>query len=332
MRSIDFTRPPTGKERAKLEARRQRLSRPGYIESIDRIYSRMPGDLPSAGLAIRSGFSFQESDGDSDASDRKAPPPEMRPPATRLITSRGSALRFALTLFALVQANRRPGSKARLSAFGIELVGNSRELGWTDLVAADATDSISGGVLLTAREKRGRIVRSALATLADARLVYIPGEPGVRNRFEDFVLLDERGSRSLGEVEEYCVPKAGESTFTMPAGFVTNGWLHVLEDSEIALLLMVACRKGGWVENDLAVIPAGVRLRQYGIHRDAYSSARKTLEWAGLLRVEEIGRHGDGRAENSELRLHRLGLEVAGFEEAAAKTMIQMLAHQVDRS
>lgn len=292
----------------------------------------MPGELPPAGLMIRSGFSYREENIDAYASDRRAPPHELRPPATRLITSRGATLRFAITLLTIVQMNRKPGEKARLKDFDIEVGGNSRKLGWADLLAADATDINRGGVYLTARDKRARSVRNALTALDSAGLVSIPGGPGARNRFDDFVLFDERGIDAVGEAEEYRVPRRNEPTFAMPAGFVTNGWLHVLEDSEIALLLMVACGKGGWQENGHQVVPADVRLRNYGIHRDAYSSARKTLEWFGLLRVEEVGRHRDGRAENSELRIHRLGLVPSGFDNPAAPTVIQALTDQLARS
>ncbi|WP_157156203.1 hypothetical protein [Diaminobutyricimonas sp. LJ205] len=330
--TVNFTRPPTSKERLKLEARLQRLDRPEHVARIDRVYGAMPGKLPSTGLVVRSGFSYREAGIDLDASDRRAPPHSLRPPATRLITSRGAALRFALTLLALVQTKRKPGAKARLSELGFEVGGDSRTLGLADLIATDAADSNRGGVYLTARDKRARSVRSALSALAEAGLVAIPGEPGVRDRLKNFVLLNECGVEAVGEAEEYYVPRRGEATFTMPAGFVSNGWLHVLEDSEIALLLMVACQKGGWPENGLLVVPADVRLRHYGIHRDAYSSARKVLEWCGLLKVEEVARHRDGRAENAELRVHRLGLLPSGFEEPAVLTTIDALTHQVARS
>ncbi|QEE61169.1 hypothetical protein FVA74_05955 [Salinibacterium sp. dk2585] len=329
--TVDFTRPPTSKERLKLQARLQRLGRPEHVARIDRVYGAMPGTIPSTGLVVRSGFSYRESDIDLDASDRKAPPRNQRPPATRLITSRGATLRFALTLLALVQTKRKPGAKARLGELGFGVAGSSRTLGLADLIVTDAADSNQGGVYLTARNKRARSVRSALAALAEAGLVAIPGEPGARDRMKDFVLLNECGVEAVGEKEEYYVPSRGEATFEMPAGFVANGWLHVLEDSEIALLLMVACQKGGWPENGLLVVPADVRLRHYGIHRDAYSSARKVLEWCGLLMVEEVARHRDGRAENAELRVHRLGLIPSGFEALAVPTTIEALARQITR-
>jgi hypothetical protein len=107
-----------------------------------------------------------------------------------------------------------------------------------------------------------------------------------------------------------------------PSGrFVMNGWLHVLEDSEITLLLMVACGRGTLVATSEAAIspgevaiPAEVRLRRYGIHRDPFSAARKTLEWFGLLDVREVARHFDGRGEDGAARLHRLSVTPRGFE------------------
>lgn len=329
--SLDFTRPPTAKERLKLGARLHRLSQPGQAARIDQLYQSMPGTGLPQEFIVRSGFSYREHDIAPDASDRKAPPRAQRPPATRLMTPRGGALRFALTLLALAQKNRKPGAKARLKELQIPTTGDSKTLGWADCLAADASDSIGGRVFLRARDKRARSVRGALQALEAAGLVLLPGEPGSRNRFETFVLLNECGIEAVGEAEEYRVPTSKQMAFTLPSGFITNGWVHVLEDSEIALLLMVACHKGGWLEDELVVVPPDVRLKNYGIHRDAYSSARKMLEWCGLLVVEEMGRHEDGRAENAELRTHRLRLQISGFEETATPRLLQELARQFAR-
>jgi hypothetical protein len=247
------------------------------------------------------------------------------------MTSRGAALRFILTLLALVQTRRKEGDKARLIDFGFEVAGTSRARGWADLIAPDAVDSNSDGVFLSARDKRARSVRNALGTLTKAGLVNVPGPQGQRDRFEKFALLNERGVDVVGEAEEYRVPKKAEPTFTMPGGFVKHGWLHVLEDSEIALLLMVACAKEAWWEGGLLVVPAEIRLRNYGIHRDAYSAACKTLEWFGLLTVKPMGRHEDGRAEQGVLQVHRLGLVHDGFEVPAVKAVADTLKLQLSR-
>ncbi|TWX34991.1 hypothetical protein ES689_14205 [Frigoribacterium sp. ACAM 257] len=332
MVTIDFSRTPTPKERLSLEARRHRLDQPDYVQQVQQVYEVMPGKLTPSALVIRSAFSYRAKGANIDASDRKAPPREERPPATRLRTSRGAALRFGITLIALAQKNRKPGAKARLSRLDIDIAGSASELGWADLLASDAVNSNSGGVFITARNKRARSVRSALEALRDAGLVDIPGKPGDRNRFEDFVLLNEGGVGAVGEAEEYTVPGKAERTFTVPSGFVSNGWLHLLEDSEIALLLMVASGRGGWAQGGLLAMPAETRLRHYGMHRDGYSSARKTLEWFGLLQVEEVGRHSDGRAEEGDLRLHRLGLKADGFDRPAVDTLRQALDKQLSRS
>ena len=329
--TLDLSRAPTAKESAKLDARLRRLSRPEQLPRIERIYESMGAELPATGLIFRPGFSFRDERVDQDASDRSAPPRELRPPATRLMSSRGAALRFELSLLSLVQTKRKPGARARLVEFGFEVRGSSRTRGWTDLLASDASDSNRDGVLMTARDKRARSVRSALLTLSDAGLVDFADGPGKRDRYERFVLLDERGVEALGEAEEYRVPTKAEPTFALPSGFVANGWLHALEDSEIAILLMVACARDGWWENGALVMPPEVRLRNYGIHRDIYSSARKTLDWFGLLEVREVGRHADGRAENGEQQTHRISLLPGGFDAPAVTTVIGALNSQLSR-
>ncbi|VXB16320.1 hypothetical protein ARTHRO9V_1220001 [Arthrobacter sp. 9V] len=147
----------------------------------------------------------------------------------------------------------------------------------------------------------------------------------------DFTLLNEVGYDVVRGHEEYKVPKR-EPVFALPDGFLSAGWLHVLEDSEIALVLMIACGVGGLQEEQRLVMPSATRLLRYGIHRDAFSSARKTLEWFGLLDVEEYRRHEDGRAEDIDLRVHRLGLLPEGFKMPALPTVIDALEQQLERA
>jgi DNA-binding transcriptional ArsR family regulator len=335
---IDFSRKPTGKEKARLETRLRRLAAPDLPDHLVEInekileFRRPAGTLEKAGLRLRPGFSCRSTPIVGDSSDRKAPPRELRPPAMRVSSSTGSALRLHLIAIALLQLHRKPGAKARLANLEIPIAGDSQHTGWADLVAVQPTDSNVSGVFIKARDKRARTVRRALDTLEAAGLVDVPGQPGERNRYEDFVLLHEAGADARGEREEYTTPKLrGESVFAMPPGFVLNGWMHVLEDSEIAVLLMAACRREAWAEGDLWVFPGSVRLRHYGIHRDPFASARKTLEWLGLLTVLEVGRHDDGRAEDDERMAHRIGINPTGFEQPALPTMQEMIRWQLIR-
>ncbi len=191
--------------------------------------------------------------------------------------------------------------------------------------------------MATVRDLKGRSVRSALDSLFDAGLVELPGAPGRRGRHEGFTLLHEAGRQYKNDPHPYVVPLEKDSDFfQLPAGFISQGWIHVLEDSEITLLLMVACGKKSLppsVESDInpreIAIPADIRLCHYGIHRDPFSAARKTLSWFGLLKVREVNRHDDGRAEGGDARLHRLELVPDGFDTDALTTVRTVLEEQL---
>lgn len=334
---IDSTRKPTTKEHEQLQRRLLRLQMEGLSAHLASIgtklleYNRPASKFQSVGLRLRPQFAHLTDPIEGDSSDRRAPPRELRPPATRISSSKGSALRLELTVLALLQLHRKPGATAHLAELQIPIAGDSRNTGWADLVAALPPDSNASGLFYSGRDKRARTVGSALKCLEAAGLVDVPGKPGKRNRFEGFVPLHEAGAAALGEREEYAVPEVSEMAFAMPPGFILNGWLHVLEDSEIAVLLMAACGLGSWDEDGLRAFPGVVRLCRYGIHRDPYSAARKTLEWFGLLEVNEVARHEDGRAEDDERYLHRIGLRTAGFEQPALPVIQNALQCQLER-
>ena len=111
--------------------------------------------------------------------------------------------------------------------------------------------------------------------------------------------MDDRGPSQTGGLT-YRVPTSKEATVTVPAGLLHNGWLHVLEDSEIALLLMVMCGLGklpdaeGWV-----AVPAAERLLNYGLSRDAFSarscSSRAVSKKCVALEAECAAQPVDGK-------------------------------------
>lgn len=336
--SVDFSRSLNKKQRAAFVHRRERLSGQ-FGESVAGATSVLAEHAtPPGGVVLRQAFAALDKPLDRETvSDRKAPRRELRPSATRISSSQGAALRFYLALLAYGQSTTRAGSRVRLPGLPIAEFGG--KLGWTDFVATPAVASGKGATMSSVRDLKGRTLRTALDTLHAAKLVQLPGVPGRRGRHEGFQLLHEAGAQMTGDPVPYTVPSHGaHDIFRLPSGFIANGWLHILEDSEITLLLMVACGLGTLPESvdlDLepgeVAIPAEVRLATYGIHRDPFSSARKTLELFGLLDVREVGRHNDGRATEDERRLHRLALSPPGFEQNALDAVTTAIDAQLNR-
>ena len=260
-----------------------------------------------------------------DPSDRKLSAKEDRPPAARLITSRGAALRVYLTALLEAQTRVRPGQRP----------GNTRPLAarprgkvsWIDLLASDAQPYGSEGeYLMSVAAKKTRQMTSAIGRLAKEELVELTGtgKPGAK-KYEGFLLMHELGRRPHGSAMPYTVPVIPrEQAFPVPVTLFTNGWVHVLEDSELAFILMMAA-------NDQAaggqpfMITAGDRLRRFGMKHDGYE-AHKMLSPLGLVEVTPDGRRRpDGTVEefNSEGKPlpHVLRFTPDGFGRDAFATL-----------
>lgn len=324
------------KDIEKLQARLARLQlMERSVQTAVAVFKELTD--PKGGLSslrLRHGFAYLAKPDTKESSDRRLPPREERPPASRVMTPRGAALRLMLIALALNQGiSKRAGAKAR----------NTRAIkarpgagyGWVDLLASSATLYKYGKNYLTPQDKQVRHLHSALDGLEAARLVRLGGTQARRD-YEHFVLLDETGSvdRSAADPFEYTVPTSREPTFQLPATFITNGWVHVLEDTEILLLLMVACGLGDLQVDESVVIPGGVRLHNYGIGRDGYSTAHVMLSELGLVEVREIGRHADGQVadhgeQDVQALVHRLRLQAEGFEQPAFQTMTQTIKRRL---
>lgn len=251
---------------------------------------------------------------DPNVSDRNAPPRDLRPPATRLITSRGIALQFALIAFAVTQQGNadlpiRPRS------------GDAR--GWTDLVASPVLESRDGsGILRGIPEKKRQQIKTALKSMSGAGLVHL-GASG--REYEGFQLYEESGVAERGDLIPYKPPKRKEpNVFSLPRGFMTNGWVHVLTDSELAVVLMLSCRvlAHEGAEPGFVWFEASDRVLHYGLGRESFGPALKPLEKLGLLEVRSINRHPDGHVigfstDGLDARPHRLRLIKEGFDEPA---------------
>ncbi len=288
-------------------------------------------DLGPARLRLRDGYVFQATAVPQSSSDRSLPPPNHRPPATSLISPRGSALRFHLLAIAEAQLQSRAGQASKNRRPVRAYSGDG--VAWTDLLTSSASDAASGRTAMNVREKKVRQIISSLDRLAERGLVELPNRNKGAGKYEGFQLLDETRSHGPGlDPIPYRTPKAKESTLSLPIDFVLQGWLHVLEDTEIAMLLMIACGRGS-IDPSKVAIPAGVRLGNYGIGRDAFE-AHKRLANLDLIRVEEVGRHQDGRAEDFSTEgasLHRLSLNEPGFSALAHEALSAEIDYQLSR-
>lgn len=318
--------PLSAAEKKSFEARSKRLAGP-FSTSVKNATAALTDNWSlDETLLIRSAFSYLDNpppDEDA-ASDRRAPARASRPSATRISSSQGIALRLYLTALIIAQSGKRPGRQGKLPA--LDLISYTGETGWSDLIATEAVSSDSLKTRVVAREKKRRSLHNALKTLNAAGLVDLSSSTTKYTRYENFSLIHEAGTHLGGDPRPYTVPKGHkEEAFTLPAEFFSQGWVHVLADSEITVLLMVACAKGALnsvegvhgIRGTQVAIPANERLLRYGIHRDPFSRACKTLEWFGLIEVERVRRHLDGRAEDADLNLNRLKLLNEGFRQDA---------------
>jgi hypothetical protein len=301
----------------------RRLDRLAKIEGqVERACERFESMRTPRNLRIRVEFAMRNEPAvpNGNLADRLLPPRNDRPPATRLVSPRGIALRLYLTALFVAQsrlAGAIPGNK-------LPLADADAAVSWIDLIATPA-ERHSGRVYSGQREKKLRQVHDALRRLSspEVQLVSLPNSPRMpTGGYEGFLLMHEGGTPASGEDNHlYTVPAPESKTMYLPGGLFRNGWIHVLEDSELAFLLMVACLRS---RSDKAQVFATseVRLLQFGLGRDAYESHR-VLSQLGLIRVHPGPHPGRrygkaGRYLRSDPpKLHRFELLNDGFEEPA---------------
>jgi hypothetical protein len=318
----------SAKDRERLVRRLERLviTEPYLDGAASSLRGR--GHLTPRAVRVRSRFVYQDRPVSEDPTDRSLPPRRDRPPATRLLSPRGLALRFYLTALCSAQFRVKPGGRP---VNDIPLVAGGGDTGWLDLVAAPVVPMTSGRYSASPASKKQRQVITALQSLSapDVKLVHLPNIGKASGKYERFQLCDEGGVRIDGDVPDYTVPKANERTFGLPIGLFTNGWIHLLEDTELAFVMMMALVNEHAKHNEFVKIPSGVRLARFGLGRDAYE-AHKTLSAFGLLGVEiDENRHHDGMVKNynegGKARLHAFRLLTDGFDQPAAPRIKKVL-------
>jgi hypothetical protein len=281
-------------------------------------------------LRIRVEFAMRSdpADPNGNLADRLLPPRSERPPATRLVSPRGIALRLYLTALFVAQS-RPPGV---IPGNKLPLANTDASLSWTDLIATTAQRH-SGRVYSGQREKKLRQIHDALRRLSSPglQLVRLPNfQRTPTGKYEGFLLMHEGGAPAGGgDNQLYTVPGTESRTMYLPGGLFLNGWIHVLEDSELAFLLMLACLRSRFDKTPVFAT-SEVRLLQFGLGRDAYESHR-ILSHLGIVRVHPGPHPGRrlGKAgrylKSDPPKLHRFEIINDGFDEPAIPVTRQVL-------
>lgn len=312
-------RAPNEAERAKLMRRLERLH--NMEDSISKATANMVllavRKPRVTELRIRESFVRRGHPAPGDYSDRRVPPRHLRPPSTRLVSSNGVALRVILT--ALFEA-QTSAAKAGTHPVNTRPLRGTREVtGWIDLVASPAQHSPRGSVgSVTINDKKLRQLDDTLVRLAAAELVVLPNSETGAGKREGFELLDEGGQREQGPNDRYLLPKSDEKgLFYIPVALFTQGWVHCLEDTELALLLLLSA---DGARETFVKIEGDDRLRYCGLGRDAYE-AHIMLNRLGLITVQpDPKRYADGKVENYNEEgayLHAFRLSLEGFDRPA---------------
>lgn len=322
--------PPAAFEPARLARRLDRLSR--IDRQVTRACEHFELIQTPRNLRIRVEFAMRSVPAapNGDLADRLLPPRNERPPATRLVSPRGIALRLYLTALFVAQS-RRAGT---MPGNNLPLAAADAAVSWTDLIATPGVRHRQYGQ----REKKLRQMHDALRRLSgpEFQLVRLPNfERASTGRYEGFLLMHEGGAPAGGEDNQpYTVPATQTKTLYLPSGLFLNGWIHVLEDSELAFLLMLACQRSR-VGKPQVFATSQERLLQFGLGRDAYE-AHRFLAQAGLARVHP-GPHPGRRYGKAGRYLrsdppkpHRFELLNEGFDEPAMPITGEVMARLAD--
>jgi hypothetical protein len=337
--AVDFTRPPSPQERKRLEVRLRRLydAEQSYRQATANLATLAGNGAAVSAIAktgwvrVRDSFVYRADPAPGDWSDRKLPPKELRPPAARLGTPRGAALR--LMLIALFEAQTRtraggqPDNPRPLQAPGDVIA-------WADLLATDAKPTGTGRTYMNVAAKKGRHLFSAIELLHEQDLVSMPNGNARRNKHEGFLLNHEGGKRVSGPNDLYKVPRTTEEHFLVPIGLFTRGWVHVLEDSELRYLLMLCylhhqLRDGFKVKSETRVLHMGIGPDAYETHTwfSRFGLNIVTMDSARNLdgTVDDYGKGGVAIP-------HTLQLLPDGFEQDALRVVSAAIVEQRARS
>lgn len=331
---VDLSRKPTQREAAALAKRKQRVvdaeqSRTAAMSEMQRL-----ADLNGLEeIRLRDEFIRRATPAPrSSYSDRSAVSPEDRPASTRLMSPNGIALKLILIALFEAQSRTKPGQKP--DGNPTPLVGRSTsEHSWSRYIASGARASGEGKHRMGSADKKLRTLRDTLDRLETEGLIDCPRRSEPKDKQEGFLLNREdamRGQDGAG----YRVPADGDVFFTVPVTLFTNGWIYVLEDSELALLLIGARLRRRHGDSGQRLSGAA-RVLHYGLSRDAFS-AHRMLDNIKLMEVlpDEArwidGRHVEDYAKRGS-KPHSLRFLPEGLEENGPSTLLAQIDYQLGR-
>lgn len=217
--------------------------------------------------------------------------PRMKPPLATALRSRGVLLRLELTLLFLAQC-RPAGQRTPKVTYPVISRGDS-QLGLIDFLATGTNRRPGTKFRRMPSTMRAAQVHRALDSMAGKglQLLEIAKTASARPDYDQGVLLHtEVGPTPIGDQKPYVVPRlmspGRTPTVSIPIEFFTNGWLHVLTDSEIANWLMWRdvgeMRTADWSSADDLMIWAEERLGWYDLSRDVWDT-HQMLSRLGLM-------------------------------------------------
>jgi hypothetical protein len=331
-----ISRPPTAREREVLALRLARLkameqSAADATTTLQQLVERRatpPGDLRIRHEFIR----LPSAPLTADTTTRRGTERYERPSSTRVLSPRGLALSFILTVLLDAQMRLLPG---QVAAHNERLIkAGSHQDGWTNYVATDAQVADKGQVFKTVRTKKVRHIQSGLIRLANEKLIHLPDDDRGQRDYDGFTLLRD-DARATGDNDQYKVPDVDDDYFTVPLTLFTNGWIHVLEDSELVLLL-IAARMRHLHGDTPQPLPSGPRKLNYGLTKDSYEGAHRILDYLSILDViSDFNRLADGTVEGIRERgaqPHRLRLRLDGLDQPAYPAIVDTIADQIAKS
>ncbi len=282
------------------------------------------GQQPASILLRRSFLArsaFLAVEGDRDKTAR------LKPPAARIVRSRGLALRLELALLFAQQSRYRAG--ARLPP--VQAPGD--DLGLINLFA---TGTRRGGDTLYRKQRsamRADQVHNALDILAAEGLVELG--PAGQTRFAAMWLCHEAGRPPGKDATRYKHVASGEQTVSIPIEFFTNGWIQVLTDSEIWAWLVFRC-SGGMTSADVnsaegIELTAATRLGWYDLTRDAWDT-HAMLDRFGMLTTHpgEVITGLKGGQQRFERAPHRFHLDDGVFKKPGYSAVVSAVAAELD--